>query len=103
MKISTMIAISAAFCTAAPAFSEAAPAKNNEAIKDTHTVNDGKASSGANSFTHDQAREHIAKSGFSHVSKLTKDSSGVWRGTARKGGRTVHVSLDFKGNVSTKR
>ena len=35
-----------------------------------------------------------------YVVPLTKDKLGVWRGTARKGGATVHVGLDFKGNVA---
>ncbi|WP_010188721.1 hypothetical protein [Sphingomonas sp. PAMC 26605] len=65
------------------------------------TVDDGGSRQGANSFTQAPAREHIAKSGFADVSALTKDQHGVWRGTANKGGNTVHVGLDFKGNVST--
>jgi putative membrane protein len=88
---------------ASPALAQIPTAKNNAAIKQVHTVNDGGARRGANSFTQAQAREHILKSGFSDVSALSKDKSGVWRGTARKGGRTVHVGLDFKGNVSTGR
>ena len=84
------------------AFAQAgAPAKSTSAVKTTHTVNDGKAEAGRNSFTQAQAREHIAKSGYAAVSPLTKAGDGVWRGTAQKDGRTVKVALDFKGNVST--
>jgi putative membrane protein len=86
---------------AGPALAQTEPAKNNAAIKSVHTVDDGGAQSGANSFTRAQAREHIAKSGFTKISALTKDKQGVWRGTARKDGHTVHVGLDFKGNVAT--
>ncbi|WP_426265421.1 hypothetical protein [Sphingomonas sp. PWP1-2] len=100
MRISTAILIGSALL-ATPALAQTAPAKNNAAIKDVHTVDDGSARRGANSFTQVQAREHIAKSGLTAVSALTKDKNGVWRGTAKKGGRTVHVGLDFKGNVST--
>ncbi len=100
MRISTPILLGAALL-AAPALAQTAPPKNNTAIKDVHTVNDGRAQNGANSFTQAQARAHIAKSGFSNVLALTEDQAGVWRGTARKGGRSVHVGLDFKGNVST--
>lgn len=100
MRISTTILLGAALF-AAPALAQTAPAKNNAAIKTAHTVNDGQARRGANSFTQAQAREHIAKSGFTNVSALTKDKQGVWRGTAMKAGQTVHVGLDFKGNVST--
>lgn len=101
MRISTTILLGAALAAASPVLAQNAPAKNNAAIKQVHTVNDGQARNGANSFTQAQAREHIVKSGFSNVSALTKDKSGVWRGTARKSGHTVHVGLDFKGNVST--
>ena len=84
------------------AFAQAgAPAKSTSAVKTTHTVNGGRAEAGHNSFTQAQAREHIAKSGFASVSPLTKGDDGVWRGTARKSGKTVKVALDFKGNVST--
>ena len=86
---------------ASPAIAQDAPAKNNRVVKDTHTVNDGGARRGANSFTQNQAREHIAKSGFANVSALAKDAHGVWRGKATKDGRTVDVALDFKGNVTT--
>ena len=89
-----------AFTTAAVA-QDRAPAKSTSAVKSTHTVNDGKAEAGRNSFTEKQASEHIAKSGYSVVSPLTKGEDGVWRGTATKDGQTVKVALDFKGNVST--
>ena len=84
------------------AFAQAgAPAKPTSAMKTAHTVNDGKAEAGRNSFTQAQAREHIAKSGYASVSLLTKGDDGIWRGTAQKDGRTVKVALDFKGNLST--
>lgn len=78
-----------------------APIRSTSAIKTAHTVNDGKAEAGHNSFTQAQAREHIAKSGYAGVSPLLKGDDGVWRGTAQKDGRAVKVALDFKGNVST--
>lgn len=93
--------LAAALLTVAPAIVQADPPKNNAAIKETHTVNDGGAMKGANSFTQSQARTHIAKSGYAHVSALAKDANGVWRGTALKDGHKVNVGLDFKGNVTT--
>jgi hypothetical protein len=101
MRILTTIMVTTALGAAAPVLAQNAPAKDNSAVKTAHTVNDGRAQSGANSFTQAQAREHIAKSGFTNVSPLTKDDNGIWRGTARKHGHTVRVALDFKGNVST--
>jgi opacity protein-like surface antigen len=99
-KLLCTVAITAAMTTAAVAQSDA-PAKSASAVKTAHTVNDGKAEAGRNSFTEAQAREHIAKSGYAKVSPLAKGSDGVWRGTALKDGATVKVALDFKGNVST--
>jgi hypothetical protein len=98
MRISAPLLLGAALL-ATPALAQTA--KNNAAIKTAHTVDDGSARHGANSFTQAQAREHIAKSGFSNVSALIKDKQGVWRGTAKKDGKTIPVGLDFKGNVST--
>jgi hypothetical protein len=54
---------------------------------------------GANSFTREQARSRIKHAGYSMVGGLVKDKSGVWRGTAVKGGTTYHVALDYQGNV----
>ncbi len=95
---STVIGI--ALLASAPALAQTG-AKDNAAIKSGHTINDGTARRGANSFTEAEARAHIAKSGFTHVSALKKDKDGVWRGTAQKDGTTMQVGLDFKGNVTT--
>ena len=76
-------------------------AKGNAPLKHAHTVNDGSAKRGANSFTQKQAMEHIAKSGFTGVTGLAKGDDGVWRGQAMRDGQTVNVAMDFKGNVST--
>lgn len=54
---------------------------------------------GANSFTESQAKNRIAKAGFTNVSKLTKDANGIWRGTASKTGKSVNVAVDYKGNI----
>jgi hypothetical protein len=99
MKIQSIL-MGVALLAGAPALAQAG-AKDNAAIKSVHTINDGTSRRGANSFTEAEARTHIAKSGFTHVSALKKDKDGVWRGTARKEGTTMHVGLDFKGNVTT--
>ena len=75
-------------------------AKGNAPIKRGHTINDGSAKPGANSFTEGEARTHILHSGYTDVSALTKGQDGVWRGTATRNGAQVSVALDFKGNVS---
>jgi hypothetical protein len=63
--------------------------------------NPGAPVAGANSFTEGQAKSRIESNGFSDVAELRKDDQGVWRGKATKGGRTVAVSLDFQGNVTS--
>ena len=55
---------------------------------------------GANSFTEGQARSRLEKAGFTDVGGLKKDDKGVWRGSAKKGGKAVNVSVDFQGNVT---
>lgn len=65
---------------------------------------DGKAGQppepGANSFSEGQARQLLTTQGYSDVSPLVNDRQGIWRGTARKDGASVHVSVDYKGHVS---
>lgn len=101
MKTILCAAATAATLTTAALAQPAAPAHSTSAVKTAHTVNDGGAEAGRNSFTEAQAREHIAKSGYSGVSALRKGGDGIWRGTASKNGSPVKVALDFKGNVST--
>ena len=54
---------------------------------------------GASSFTETQAKDRVAASGYTDVSGMTKDDSGIWRGNAKKGDQAVQVAVDFKGNV----
>ncbi len=103
-----MLTSAAAICAAAlalaaaPAFAQPSggpDAKGNAPLKHAHTVNDGAAKPGHNSFTRGQAQKHIEKSGYTNVEGLSKGKDGVWRGTAMKNGATVQVGMDFKGNV----
>ena len=55
---------------------------------------------GANSFTESQARSRIEGAGFTAVTDLHKDDSGVWRGKATRGGKSMEVGFDYKGNIS---
>ena len=71
----------------------------NPAIKDSTPHSMTSATRGANSFTQAQARKRLAKAGYM-TSRLTKDADGVWMGSATKGGKTVNVGLDFKGNIT---
>lgn len=101
----TSLALSLGLVLAAQAQTSAPPvggpaAKGNAPIKAPHTINDGSAKPGANSFTQNQARQHILNSGYTDVTGLTKGADGVWRGTATRNGASVPVAMDFKGNVS---
>jgi hypothetical protein len=54
---------------------------------------------GANSFTEGQAKSRMEASGYSNVTELKKDDTGVWRGKGMKDGKAVTISMDFQGNV----
>jgi hypothetical protein len=76
------------------------PANGNDAVStDTHK-SDTSQSAASNSFTQSQARGHIEKAGYTDVGALTKTPDGRWTGTAKKDGKPVKVSVDFKGAVS---
>lgn len=100
MKITPLVLALTLGCASAALAQPDAPAKGNAPLKPAHTVNDGGARKGANSFTEGQAREHILKSGYDSVTGLAKGSDGVWRGTAMKAGASSQVAMDFKGNVT---
>jgi hypothetical protein len=76
------------------------PNASNPAINTPNSPpNPGAPAAGANSFTEGQAKSRIENNGYTNVSGLAKDNSGVWRGKASKDGKTVDVSVDFQGNV----
>lgn len=57
---------------------------------------------GSTSFTKSQAKGHIESAGYTDVTGLVKTSDGFWTGNAKKGGKSVKVSVDYKGAVSAK-
>ena len=57
---------------------------------------------GANSFTEGQAKSRLQSNGYSNVGKLTKDDNGVWKGQATHSGKQVNVSVDYRGNITSK-
>lgn len=77
-----------------------APANGNEAVNADGNTMDASQSAGANSFTEGQARGHIENAGYTEVSGLTKNADGLWTGQAKKAGKTMNVSVDFKGAVA---
>ena len=49
-------------------------------------------------FTH-RGRIELGASGLHDITDLKKDGEGIWRGKAKKDGRSVGVGLDYKGNI----
>jgi hypothetical protein len=98
-------ALIAAFVLASimPAVAQKPPANPNVSNPAVNTPNSppnpGAPAAGANSFTEGQAKSRIEDKGFTNVSGLKKDDSGVWRGKAMQKGKSVDVSVDFQGNV----
>jgi len=94
MRLLTVVAALAISATAAVA--------QTPAVKSPNTNNPAAPVAGANSFTEGQAKSRIESNGYSNVSELKKDDSGIWTGSAMKGGQKVNVRLDFQGNVVTR-
>jgi hypothetical protein len=65
----------------------------------TATNDPGAPLKGANSFTESQARDRALARGYTDVSALKKDDTGIWRGTATMEGEQVAIAIDYKGNV----
>ena len=78
------------------------PMNGNEAVNTDANTTDASHSPGSNSFTENQARGQIENAGYSDVSGLTKTPDGMWTGKAMRSGKTMNVSVDFKGAVTTK-
>ena len=101
MRLISVAAI-ALVLTASGALAQNPPANdgpNNKAINSKGGNNPGAPVAGANSFTEGQAKSRIESKGYTNVSALKKDDTGVWRGTAMSNGKSVDVSLDFEGNI----
>jgi hypothetical protein len=97
-----IITIALAATMATGAVAQHTTGSHNPAVKDSTARTTAVAAKGRNSFTESQAQGRIAKAGYANVSKLVKNQNGVWQGTATKGGATVNVGLDYKGNVTVR-
>jgi|ERR1700679_2521868 len=88
---------------ASVAFAQNTPAQSgpqNPAVKSTSENNSSTPVAGANSFTKSEAMKQIEARGYTHVTRLRKDNTGVWRGMATKDGANGPVSVDYQGNVN---
>lgn len=62
----------------------------------------GGPAAGANSFTEAQARGRLEQNGYTGVSALKQNNDGIWQGTAMRDGKSVAVSLDYKGDITAR-
>lgn len=114
MKMVIIMTLAAAL-SAGAALAQSDQRQGNPAVKSPQPNSDQSSSRGAaggdvgsvrlepgsNSFTESQARSKIEQAGYQNVTELKKDDQGIWRAKAQKGGRSLSVGLDFKGNVAT--
>ena len=103
MKRLAIVFTAASILIAGPSMAQNPPAQsspNNSAVNSKDQNNSTAPVAGRNSFTEGQAKSRIEDAGFSNVSALQKDDSGVWRAKASKDGKQTEVSLDFQGNVN---
>lgn len=74
----------------------------NDAVNTDTNKGETAQTPGSNSFTEGQAKGHIENAGYSEVTNLQKTPDGLWTASAKKDGKSVQVSVDFKGAVSAK-
>ncbi|HWJ70546.1 MAG TPA: hypothetical protein VNS79_10920 [Sphingobium sp.] len=94
-----LLAASASILLATAASAQSGQAgSDNPALKDNapHSM----PAHGESSLTEAQARDRLMKSGYTGIATLTK-RDGAWHGTAMKDGKSVSVTLDDKGTVTT--
>lgn len=69
------------------------------AVATPDTTNPTAPVAGSNSFTEAQAKDRMTEAGYTQISGLKLDETGVWRATAMKDGKSVAVALDYQGNI----
>lgn len=79
-----------------------ASSPQNDPINTDTNKTEAAQTPGSSSFTEAQAKGHMENAGYTDVSGLTKTPDGFWTASAKKDGKSVQVSLDFKGAVSAK-
>ena len=87
MRSISVIVVAATFIVGSAFAADLTPQEpHNPAVKTSEGNNPGAPVAGANSFTQREARSRIESRGFSNISALKKDKSGIWHGKARKEG-----------------
>jgi putative membrane protein len=89
-------------CLIALAIASSTAMAQTPAVKSPSQNNPAAPVPGADSFTEGQAKSRIEGAGYTDVSGLRKqkDADGVWMGKATKGGKSIIVKVDFRGNVT---
>jgi len=100
MKRTMLVAAAALLATSAIAQDKQA-GSHNPAVKDSAVHDVAAPAKGHSSFTEAQAKGRIAKAGYTDISDLKKTDLG-WQGTATKDGKSVSITLDYKGNVTAR-
>jgi len=76
------------------------PPQPNGAVNTDANATVADAAPASNSFTEGQAKGHIENAGYTDVAGLQKTPDGLWTATAKKAGKSVNVTVDFKGAVT---
>ena len=85
--------------TRTPTAASTLPGTTSSAPAVSVATNETPPLKGANSFTEAQVKDRIEAAGYTQVSALLKDQDGIWRANAIKGGASVRIAFDFKGNI----
>ena len=102
MAASATVGLSLTSFSAAQAQTPAADASatQNPAVKSPSDMTQAPLAKGHNSFTKSQAADRNRKAGYADVMVSGLDADGLWQATATQNGKSVHVALDYKGNVA---
>lgn len=98
----TTAAASDASASAMAAGGAVSPPAANDAVDAGATTSDAMPEAASNSFTEAQAKGHIENAGYTDVTGLMKGADGIWTAKAMKDGKSMDVSLDFKGAVTAR-
>jgi hypothetical protein len=106
LALATISALGLGIASASLAQDQGPPATDpsaaaNPAVKSPSDTGLGSLAKGHNSFTRGQAKGRLEKAGYTAVSGLQLDGDGLWQAQATKDGQSVHVALDYKGNIAT--
>lgn len=98
----TADAVAAAPANATDPGGAISPPQANGAVNTDANTTNGAMAAASTSFTEGEAKGHIENAGYTDVTGLQKTADGLWTGSAKKDGKPVAVSVDFKGAVTSR-